>query len=380
MEYAIYPHKYFKVTQSPYGAVSHCDYRDVNLPDDSVTARRDKSIDMGGQYTAGSYKEAYYAPFTCKVIDNHSTSSGTVYFVSCDSYGQNKPIIRADGKKTIVTMAMTHMNDVSHLTVGKIFSAGDLIYREGTAGGVAEHVHVSFAEGSRTRNDKEAITIQCKNKGVISSRTIRRFKNYCSLFPHQVLHKHQNYTISTYDESVYSDEKSIHYNKFKNIDKLAEKTLTGIRLRAITTVIVRDYPGSNTIIGRIYPTDIPVQICSFLGVSSKDKYQWVMVLFKGQYRYVQLDPKGYSIIDPTSIPNKPLRLRQWIYAKYNGFLVRSTPVNGGAITTVMKGSDLVIITKFLGIQDSYQWVEVQVNGRIGYVQLDTYNHVFITEY
>lgn len=378
MEYAIYPHPYFRITQSPFGNVSHCDVcqgSDSSSIDDSKLI---KAIDMGGQHSNGNYREAFYAPFTCKVLKNDSASSGTVYFGSCDRNGNQASIILSDGSSTAVSFAMTHSNDTSWLTSGKIFNAGDHIYNEGENGAPGnEHVHIEFARGWVTT--KETVTLRF-NSG---NKTYKRYPTAQALYPDEVLRKLTGYTNSSKDDSIYTNN-SKYTSKFKSIAYLKQRDIYGVFVKAKSTVIVRAYPGSNLTVATI-PGGNTAQICSFLGVSSKDNYQWVMVLTSANiYGYVQLDPKNYAIIDPTQYnPSKDLYLYQDRNAIYGGYQIRlNSPVNGAKWVVVPKGRKALIIGA-TGIQsDGYQWLKVRYthtdgSTKDGYVQFDTLKHCMV---
>lgn len=379
MEYAIYPHPYFRITQSPYGNVSHCDISQSSASSSINDNLLVKAIDMGGQYTAGSQREKFYAPFTCKVLAK-SSSYGTVYFGSCDANGTEKAIKLSDGTTSSVTCAMTHCSDISWLEVGMIFNAGDHIYNEGVSGTTDEHVHVEFARGWVTSKETVHLDVKVDGVNVTYGKATNRFPLSVSLYPDQVLQKLANHTDSSEDKSIYSTS-SAYNTKFKQVAKLAEDNISGITLKAKTNVLIRSYPGSTKTL-KTLTSGQTAEIKRFLGVSSKDNYQWVMVKTNdGVYGYAQLDPKGYSIVNPNSFnPNKTLYLYQDRNAAYNGFQIRlNYPVDGQKWVVCPKGRKAEIIAFTDVMSDGYQWVQVRYTHtdgvtKVGFVQFDTYMH------
>ena len=373
MEYAIYPQKYICVTQSFQGTYSHCDCYD--------SSKHVKAIDIGGRYPASSGSEKVYAPFTCKVLAK-SSSYGTVYFGSCDLNGNPKSIILADGSTSVVTMAITHDSNISNLSINDIYMTGQYIYDEGTAGGVDCHAHIEFARGWVTSKEQITLTNQ-DDKGNKFNRSVLRFPNDVSLYPHEVLRTMPSYHVKASREGSIHTEVNGTYT-FKTCNAVGTANISGVYLKALSTVKLREYPDSDLECTSISAgTVLPIK--RFLGVSreTNNEYQWVMVEHNGIYRYCQLDPKGYSIIDIDSFtPSETLYLYQDSEAYYSGFLIRSNqPVSGTDAVVIPKGSKATIL-EVLDVQsDSYQWLKVRYTDpntnafKTGYVQFDTLHHV-----
>lgn len=90
-----------------------------------------------------------YAPFDCKcVFFEFKTSAHIAVFES------TRPVICPDGYVGTVHFLLVHgggtvlVEGDKYLSKGLSFSQGDLIYREGTEGGVPSHAHINVAKGA----------------------------------------------------------------------------------------------------------------------------------------------------------------------------------------------------------------------------------------
>lgn len=131
MQKVLFPMKVLRVSQG-YG-----------LPVDGVSADTyshtgSYALDLGGTDTGAEY---VYAPCDV-VVKRHYKGSGynAVWFQTIE------PVLCADGQQRELVFMFLHANDnvITELgiTVGKTFAQGEKIYKEGTGGGVATHVHL----------------------------------------------------------------------------------------------------------------------------------------------------------------------------------------------------------------------------------------------
>lgn len=78
------------------------------------------------------------------------STGNTFFFVTCDSTGQAKKVLCADGMYRVITLAMTHSNWSP--TIGKVYGYGSVCYKEGTSGyALGNHIHLEVCEGLVTR-------------------------------------------------------------------------------------------------------------------------------------------------------------------------------------------------------------------------------------
>lgn len=139
MQKCLFPMKYLRITQG-YG-------RDLNGNVDytSYSHTGSYALDLGGE--SGATNDYIYAPCDVIVKRHYRGNSGynAVWFQTIE------PVICADGNIKNLVFLMIHANDntISSLGIqpGKEFKQGEIIYREGTGGGVAAHVHIEVGEG-----------------------------------------------------------------------------------------------------------------------------------------------------------------------------------------------------------------------------------------
>ena len=125
VQVALFPLENMRVTQGVNDTYSH---------------KNSLAIDLN---TRGVWDKVY-APFDCKVVSKR-TKHNEVIFQSL------KPVLCADGNKSIVVLKLLHDNDISDITVGKTFKQGDKIYDEGGTGAngtvvYANHIHLSVSK------------------------------------------------------------------------------------------------------------------------------------------------------------------------------------------------------------------------------------------
>lgn len=108
------------------------------------------AIDLAGEDSGIDYwynKESDTC-FYCSGYFGNRATGNTRFFVSCDSTGQKKKVLCADGKERVVTIAMTHSSKDYRLY--HVYKPGDILYQEGTAGrATGNHIHLEVAEGSQ---------------------------------------------------------------------------------------------------------------------------------------------------------------------------------------------------------------------------------------
>lgn len=92
-------------------------------------------------------------PNTClKCTGRFGTLStgNTFFFVTCDSTGQAKKVLCADGMYRVITLALTH--SAWSPTIGKVYGYNAVCYKEGTSGAaLGNHIHLECCEGLVTR-------------------------------------------------------------------------------------------------------------------------------------------------------------------------------------------------------------------------------------
>ncbi len=83
--------------------------------------------------------------------------SNTYFFTASDAKGNPVTVHCADGVNRIVTVAMTHSNlRYNKPIIGKVYSDGEAIYEEGTAGqATGNHIHFEVAEGLHYSKTKD---------------------------------------------------------------------------------------------------------------------------------------------------------------------------------------------------------------------------------
>ena len=130
-----------------------------------------KAIDIIGK-DAGI--EQAYAPFTGKVLAI-TTSANTIFFGSCDENGNKAQVMCEDGVARVITVALTHDNNINDVAIGRVFKSGEKFYDEGTKGGATgNHIHIEVALGWVLK------------KTAYTANGYLKFADNVSLFPHQI--------------------------------------------------------------------------------------------------------------------------------------------------------------------------------------------------
>lgn len=108
----------------------------------------DYEIDFTGSDTGVDYYKDLM-PNTCwKCAGAWGTAStgNTRFFWSCDSSGNAKKVLCADGVLRLITLALTHSN--RNFEVGRIYKYKEVMYQEGTAGkATGNHIHMELCAG-----------------------------------------------------------------------------------------------------------------------------------------------------------------------------------------------------------------------------------------
>ena len=136
--YLIYPCKIMRITQNYNGKTSHYPH--------TVGSPKDYPIDEGCK---DSGREYMYCPCNSMVVKrNYTAGTNTLWLESLEK------VNFADGTSDYFTMLITHPNndDMSKCPVGKIFTRGQAICREGTDGATANHLHISGGKGKYSGN------------------------------------------------------------------------------------------------------------------------------------------------------------------------------------------------------------------------------------
>ena len=145
--YAIYPMKYIHIVQNHKGITSH-------LPHNTGTPK-DYPVDDGGHDYG---RDWVFCPCDeMKVIRIYgvgNSGTNTIWLTS------TKKVNFADGTSDYLTGMFIHSNDddLSKIKVGQKFSRLQAMFREGTDGASANHIHFAFGKGKVKGNGWEKNT------------------------------------------------------------------------------------------------------------------------------------------------------------------------------------------------------------------------------
>ena len=134
-----YPFKTMRITQHYNGRTSHYDH--------SHGVPCDYPIDEGG---GDGGRDPMYCPCAAMTVRRiwgvGSGGVNTVWLESC------APVLFADGTSDYAVLLAMHPNDddLQKLRVGQVLRRGDVICREGSDGGVGNHIHLSVGRGRFT--------------------------------------------------------------------------------------------------------------------------------------------------------------------------------------------------------------------------------------
>ncbi len=116
------------------------------------------ALDMNGMDSQQDYGRAPCYVKVLAVLDKASTTmNNTVLFGSCDESGNQAKVLFNDGTKAVVTVAMTHMNSIKNIKVGKIYAPLEECYLEGTTGNATgNNIHIEVGLGWQTKKVKRS--------------------------------------------------------------------------------------------------------------------------------------------------------------------------------------------------------------------------------
>lgn len=120
-------------------------------------------IDFTGSDTGVDYYKNLMPNTWWKCAGAFGTAStgNTRFFWSCDTNGNAKKVLCADGVLRYITLALTHSN--RSFTIGKLYSYKEVMYQEGTAGyATGNHIHMELCAGhvkTKVRNSKNGYNL-----------------------------------------------------------------------------------------------------------------------------------------------------------------------------------------------------------------------------
>ena len=136
----IYPFRVMRITQRYDGRTSH-------LPHTTGTPK-DYPIDEAG---ADGGRDPVFAPCDCVIRRIWGVGTGGVNTLWIESCGK---VALANGKRTQITMQLTHPNDsdLRRLQVGQTIQKGSVLCLEGSDGASGNHLHLSIGTGKMKGN------------------------------------------------------------------------------------------------------------------------------------------------------------------------------------------------------------------------------------
>lgn len=249
-----------------------------------------KAVDMQGKDTG---QDDFFAPCRVKVIAKTS-SAHTVFFMSCDENGNEEPVLCADGKSRVVTIALTHIDDASWLSVGQIFEAGQRCYREGTyanskKGAVANHVHIEVASGR----------VSFKEAYKKDGNTYLRFNESVSLRPTDVFFALEGYHTVREDRLISANkDRRVNLIWTNSREEGEEMTITMMAVKEVVVLRERiSFDSKNKPNGKILAKMNKGESATVLEALpiQKDGFQWFKVRFKGMVGFMQYDSRCYEL-------------------------------------------------------------------------------------
>lgn len=265
MQYLIYPMQIISFSQLEYSNYSH-----KNIP----------AIDMTG---AGSGKEWCYAPCDLKIIGIGTTDTHTIY------YGSLNKVRCADGKDRLVTIALTHMDDISAYYVGQVFKSGEAIYKEGVAGKVTgAHVHIEVAQGHHS--SKEYV--------YIGGKKYWRFSKEDALMPTEVFYALEGWNMTRNlmgVELVWVTGREYQPKEYEM--KLKMYTAKGTQAVRGSISFSKLNKPNGKLLAVIPKGNRDAVIMSFIDGLQKDGYQWVKVDYNGIIGYCQWDSQWFEVFE-----------------------------------------------------------------------------------
>lgn len=280
MQKVLFPMKVLRITQG-YG-----------LPVDGVAADTyshtgSYALDLGGTDTGAEY---VYAPCDV-VVKRHYKGSGynAVWFQTVE------PVLCADGQQRELVFMFLHANDnvITELgiTVGKTFAQGEKIYKEGTGGGVATHVHleVGLAPFSGTGWAKTSyVDDRGANVWIINNK----------LIPSEIFYLEDTTTVLNdygYNWKYYSNSIE-NYQEFSSptkVEIIADSTKVNVEY--FNTPNVMDVAGGHLPTGGTYPalgqtTELDSHGWKYLKFTYTDGNDYWMVIAEDRIKTYEYSP------------------------------------------------------------------------------------------
>lgn len=210
--------------------------------------------------------------FYCSGYFGTRNTGNTRFFVSCDSKGKQTPIMCADGKARIITLALTHSNKDYQLY--RLYHPNEIMYQEGTAGrATGNHIHLEVAEGFQKTKYWDVKLKVYRMKGEMDPRkAFYILDGYTKVVNTQgLVFKHTDTVEAkeSEDETVYLKAQRMGFN---------------IRKEPVTGSVLK-------VVGK----GDRAEILEFLTGFKSDGYQWAKVKKGDIIGYSQLDTKYYLI-------------------------------------------------------------------------------------
>ena len=355
------------------------------------------------------------APFDCVVKALGTSSGNTVFFEStCE-------VETAAGNiEPVVSFMCTHMNqadyDAMQYYVGKPFTQGEVIYREGIAGEASgPHIHLEQALGGYNGTNGSTPSIKNGNVTWLNNNVPTQVYRInadnpvsCTsvFFAGNDIVAGQSDTAKGYiwtklDGSKWNGRGELVEEAPTNPDPTPEPdtpsqpatetfSITGYGLYVNNLGLnIRSLPTANSAKLKTVSVGGELKIREFLHGFQEDGYQWAAVEHNGIRGYSQIDTHGYytvlktatSVIHPESGRTVTPR-NLYIVASSSGAYIKKTPTSTASAdrTFISPGSKMKVIELYPGFQnhDGYQYAYVNYNGNVeGYVQIDVYSwHYF----
>lgn len=318
--------------------------------------------DITGSSANIETKDYWYAPCDLKVLALFKRSDtgfyNTVYFGTCDSDGNQCPVLCEDDIERVLTFSCTHM-DTSDLDefgyyVGKVFHSGDKAYREGNEGwdegnSTGNHVHMEVGLGWQyNRTSGSGLTNTVDNGTIIINNVFRQLFEFNYIGNEGT----QGYTFKT----VYGRNLGFVIPPMGDDGKVYMK-LTGSAAHLRSDVV-------NGSIKTTVPLGQQIEVIGLYSWNASDNYKWGYGKWNGYEGYFQYDP---YVMNPVGYPT---------FEKYKMRLFGSaarirSSIQGAILTTVDNYNDIYIDQFIDGKQsDGYQWCQGHFNETYGYFQYD----------
>ena len=134
MEKAYFPMQYYNLSQGYIDSSSH---------------QGTYALDFSGKDTG---KDPIYAPFSCTVTKLF-VKSGSAYTVWLTS---DQELMCAGGQKEVLTLMITHPEEIANLTLNQHFNQGDIVAYEGQTGNATgNHAHLELGIGKCSWHQNE---------------------------------------------------------------------------------------------------------------------------------------------------------------------------------------------------------------------------------